>query len=625
MKFLLLLTLMLFGSLQAADQAAADAQDVADALDQQEVAADNPGAAAERRAAVDRKSQMAVANKSNMEKINKAFAEKKLSTVLAFYHALEDMQDRDITLARIIDTFDPTQCSLTERELLQKHLQKLKSETNELPQFHDPERVALWKPYLLKVFPAEVVPLDVGEKFEKDAKATGPVMKQTEEANRQVVLKSKDGQQFVIDRLLATHDRYSDLISTVFLNDPDAHEMNLDLSGKVLEQLLQGIKVLAQIGLDRDSKVVGEAYNVSVIGLVKKLHPPVANRFLPELIKGANYIGSKFLLGYYLDRYVAYLHQLKQGPGIKDPQIVTKELTHQNFPLELIRLIAEEYFLQTEEGLDRDVESFFVKTEKDEKAQPQPIASASGGVAASPAKTVAKQAKGKFIVPIPLERLVGRGFIPASLLKSFPNLETNPNEIRDLGNVYGNRPALTLAVERAEQFGGAKTVKALLRLRGIDINIADPVIPVFQALYEPEILRVLVDAGADIKTRNQEGNSLMNVVFSKNAPDFDQSVQILIDAGAELEGNGETTFLMQALRDARFEIAQILIKAGANVNAFDADGNTVWSIVQYARSSPSFIKHSKDVIEEIKQMLRKAGVKEVINVSAKAGAAGIKK
>jgi hypothetical protein len=616
-KRLLLSTLMFFGSIQAANQAAAGAQAIADALDQQEADAANLGAAGEKRAVAERKRQMDAARNSNVEKASAAIQEKNPLKALGFYAALENDQDRDVILGAMVDDLEPRDFDAKTLGRYQELLLKFKKNTGRLPNFFEQKKLAMWKPYLSKVFPVEVVPLDIGEQPEKDVKTNGPVMRQTAEANRQVVLKSKDGQQFVVDRSFVTNKRYSVVLSTAFLDDPDAHEMDVNLSGEILGQLIQGMKTLEKYyhvhpeDLNLKAKVSANAF----IGFFNK-HLPVANRFLPDLIKDANYMGSKELLEYYVFRYTSYLYELKYAKGPYFPQSVANELARYNFPLDLLRLIATRYFWRYTVGIERDANQALEIMDKNAKMQPQPIASASGGVAAPASSPEAKkQARRRVVVALPFEELRPRGLSP-ELLELFPNLAKEPNEIRDLkGRKFS---ALLWAVQRGNDLN---QVILLSRLSGIDID--QPVGPynkraLVEAILVPRdpenhVLEVLLSAGADTEVADDaQGTPLWHAVEARCEP----AVRLLIRAGANvdvrssLKGRSQT-LLQYAVDQENVPMVSLLIDAGADVNAHDANGVTVWGYAINAFTDRSGnIERPHLIIDR----LRQAGVKEVETV-----------
>ncbi len=88
----------------------------------------------------------------------------------------------------------------------------------------------------------------------------------------------------------------------------------------------------------------------------------------------------------------------------------------------------------------------------------------------------------------------------------------------------------------------------------------------------PETLRWLISAGADIKTANRFGATVLHEAVNS---DNEAAVRLLLDAGADIEArdqNGETPFFTAAWLNRNS--ASVLLAAGANPHARDNDGTT---------------------------------------------------
>ena len=106
---------------------------------------------------------------------------------------------------------------------------------------------------------------------------------------------------------------------------------------------------------------------------------------------------------------------------------------------------------------------------------------------------------------------------------------------------------------------------------GIDANTercnGDP--PLFQAIrYTPEIVRVLVDAGADVNAKNRYGEPLLHRAIEWGTPEI---VRVLVDAGADVNirdswGDSPLKVASEEEQDSRKEFLQILLDAGAEVD-----------------------------------------------------------
>lgn len=88
-----------------------------------------------------------------------------------------------------------------------------------------------------------------------------------------------------------------------------------------------------------------------------------------------------------------------------------------------------------------------------------------------------------------------------------------------------------------------------------------------------DIVKILIDKGADINIRGLYGNTALTFATQSG---FVEIVKILIDNGAELniKDDGGYTALMYASMDGYIDIAIILIEKGADINIKDGFGNT---------------------------------------------------
>jgi len=91
----------------------------------------------------------------------------------------------------------------------------------------------------------------------------------------------------------------------------------------------------------------------------------------------------------------------------------------------------------------------------------------------------------------------------------------------------------------------------------------------------PEILRLLAASGADIHSRNALQETALHQA-SRRQKGGGEIVSTLLDLGADLEARDEEgwTPLLRSLEFGGLEILQVLLEAGANTGVFSPDGST---------------------------------------------------
>ena len=159
--------------------------------------------------------------------------------------------------------------------------------------------------------------------------------------------------------------------------------------------------------------------------------------------------------------------------------------------------------------------------------------------------------------------------------------------------------------------GHTETVRYLVGLPEVDVNHCnrynDTALHCAARELHPEVVQVLIDAGADIDTRNNDGHSPLHCASTSGALEV---VKVLVEAGAGVNvtddygrtclfhaaSNGHTetvrylvglpevdvnhcdryyrTALHCAARELHPDVVQVLIDAGADINIENADG---WS------------------------------------------------
>jgi ankyrin repeat protein len=118
-----------------------------------------------------------------------------------------------------------------------------------------------------------------------------------------------------------------------------------------------------------------------------------------------------------------------------------------------------------------------------------------------------------------------------------------------------------------------------------------------------EILRALLAAGADLRLTSNDGSTPLMVAAglgratftpgkprANRSPGAEAAVQVLLDAGADINAVNEADFT--ALHGAAFrglnEVIQILVDRGANINARDFRGRTAYRLAEGSKQSFQF-------------------------------------
>ena len=101
------------------------------------------------------------------------------------------------------------------------------------------------------------------------------------------------------------------------------------------------------------------------------------------------------------------------------------------------------------------------------------------------------------------------------------------------------------------------------------------------AKENPEVLQVLLNAGADLEARTENG--LTSLLFAARHNENPEIVQALLDAGADLEARDEdgwTPLMLAAWVNSNPEVLQVLLDAGADPSTQDNDGKRAWDHIQ---------------------------------------------
>ena len=100
--------------------------------------------------------------------------------------------------------------------------------------------------------------------------------------------------------------------------------------------------------------------------------------------------------------------------------------------------------------------------------------------------------------------------------------------------------------------------------------------PIFAYLHdhpnENDVLKLLIEEGADIEIRNSKGDTPLLTAINRHAP---QAAMILVNSGANIHiknNENDTPLLLEARRSRGTELLKILIERGADKNAIGSEG-----------------------------------------------------
>lgn len=111
----------------------------------------------------------------------------------------------------------------------------------------------------------------------------------------------------------------------------------------------------------------------------------------------------------------------------------------------------------------------------------------------------------------------------------------------------------------------------------------------------PNIMKMLIDAGADVNARNKEKKTALIVL-----PEFCQlpkTYQILIQAGADINAKDKEgrNALYYAVHNRQFDVIEYLAKSGIDVNSKDKEGKTVIETLAPSPTTPELVRMLKSL------------------------------
>jgi uncharacterized protein len=123
-------------------------------------------------------------------------------------------------------------------------------------------------------------------------------------------------------------------------------------------------------------------------------------------------------------------------------------------------------------------------------------------------------------------------------------------------------------------------INSLLQ-RGANINAQEPINGHFALQYAinwPDIalLKLLLDKGANVNLTDKGGNTALTDAARRGGPEYAAITKLLIERGADVHANGDSA-IIDAAREAQPDIVRLLLSKGAPANVRDPDrkNNTV--------------------------------------------------
>ena len=137
--------------------------------------------------------------------------------------------------------------------------------------------------------------------------------------------------------------------------------------------------------------------------------------------------------------------------------------------------------------------------------------------------------------------------------------------------------------------GSAAAVKEALK-KGAKVNVEDeygftPLVRAAMNNPDPEVVRTLIEADADIHVVSEGGDVLQMAARSTPAPEV---IKILIDAGLgeEINEGAMTPLMLAALENPHPAVIRALVEAGADVNAYEAYETGRTALIIAAQNNP---------------------------------------
>ena len=129
-----------------------------------------------------------------------------------------------------------------------------------------------------------------------------------------------------------------------------------------------------------------------------------------------------------------------------------------------------------------------------------------------------------------------------------------------------------------------ETLMELLETHGVNDRNENGLTALMYVAYgntNPEVIEVLIEAGADMDAHTKYGVTALMLAAQHN--ENAQVIEALIEAGPEVDARNEggiTALMGAAVINPNPEVIQALLLAGANPTIRNQYGNTAWDLIQ---------------------------------------------
>ncbi|MBP3499228.1 MAG: ankyrin repeat domain-containing protein [Akkermansia sp.] len=186
----------------------------------------------------------------------------------------------------------------------------------------------------------------------------------------------------------------------------------------------------------------------------------------------------------------------------------------------------------------------------------------------------------------------GLKFCEATVLTSAVQCKATPEVLRlliaagaDVNKGVRDRAYIDTPLGEAIWTRDTDSVRTLLEAGANANPPGDSYLSLATARGDARVLQMLLAAGADVNTPNQEGHYALGSAAAQGKADH---VRILLEAGADVnavDGNGDTA-LLNAAWATNPESLQILLAAGAQVNLTNKKGETALMWAAFVGNAP---------------------------------------